>query len=428
MILITFILLLIHLIHDFTSFSTQAHSQQHDMLQFVNFKWLLKVIYSLAKFSGFIFISINLNSSKARLENHFWDVLVFSLSFGFSIAALSFDGNLPITLLTHSKILGIGVPIITKLTISMAFILKLSTAVQKRNFFKIISDLQWVEEKVSVLFRVAKRIQIFSFLSQLQHMKTVSMAKVQILKTVSAFILYNLTFAFVRIALKYLFLKLDFDRWMSVKNEIFLSVSVFQYLQFCTSLMMLVSSGYCQLLALSNHLKTCVEECMESPARDVIKQTMIIYDRMCDVFESISAFYLISNLIFLLGLTYFTVFFYYSLFVYYNNPTEELGFFTAICYCWCLYYSPFMIWITIISSKIETEGTKISNLVQQLANMNNELENFRSSNLMYLLTAHRKLRIHFGIYDINWKASFASTGSIFSFCVILIQFYDVSKD
>lgn len=393
----------------------------------MNFNSLLKFIYYVAKFSGVIYITIDFSLEKVVIRKLFWNTIKFALSFGFSLIACSFDVHLPVAHLTHSKILEIGVSFIVRLTIWMTCFLKLSTGINRRSFYEIMSNLQCVDEKVRFPGIYWMNSEIFSFL-QLKKLKTASLTKSQILTTASVVFVYNFFYIFISIFLTFLFKLLDFNRHANLKNQIFIYLSVFSHFEFSISLMMLLSCGYYQLLALNDHIRKCIENQIESSVQEVIIKTRIIYDKLCDIFETISAFYLIGNLAFLLGLTYFNVCFYYSMYVFFKAPSEDLGYFVLVTNTWCMYFSPCVIWITLFSSWIESEGKKTVDLVQLLANKDRNLKSLNASNFMVLLTAHRKPRVFCGLFDFNWQGLFAMICSVFSFSIIVIQFYDVSNE
>lgn len=122
------------------------------MLKFLNINFLLKLIYKLAKFSGLIFITINFNSvAKVEKKKQFLNVIIFIVSFGFSLTAYSFDARLPVAYVTRSQLLEIGINLIFPSTIWCLCILKLSTLFNSEAFFNIISNLQWGERKVSFI-------------------------------------------------------------------------------------------------------------------------------------------------------------------------------------------------------------------------------------------------------------------------------------
>lgn len=265
-------------------------------------------------------------------------------------------------------------------------------------------------------------------LFQLKQIEIESLTKGQILATASVAIAQNLYFVAMGMCTNFLFAALDFNRYVNFSNRMLLLLSIFCHFEFTTSFMMLLSCGYYQLLAMNNHLKRCVKSQIESPAEEVIRKTRIMYDKLCDIFESISVFYLISNLVFLMALIFYSICFHYTLYIYGKNPSEDLGYFVLTTFVWCTNFAPCIIWITIFSSWIESEGKKTADLVQKLANKDRNLKSLNTSILMILLTAHRKQRVFCGMYDFNWKGFFAMTCSIFSLSIIVIQFYDVSNE
>jgi hypothetical protein len=60
------------------------------MLRFFNFKWQLKVIYFMSKFSGYLFTTINFESSRVERQENGFDFLILVMSFVFSFSASRF--------------------------------------------------------------------------------------------------------------------------------------------------------------------------------------------------------------------------------------------------------------------------------------------------------------------------------------------------
>lgn len=119
------------------------------MLKFVNFEWLLKLIYYVAKLSGVVYISIDFSSKKLVIKKSFWNIAIFAISFGFSLVSCSFDYYLPVARITHSEILEIGFNFIIFFSIWTSCILKAADGFQSNRFFDILSKLQWGERNVN---------------------------------------------------------------------------------------------------------------------------------------------------------------------------------------------------------------------------------------------------------------------------------------
>lgn len=119
------------------------------MFSFMNFKWLLKIIYRIAKLFGFLFMTINFDSIKNyTFERRISDLVIFFASFGLSLFACTYDGILPVAALTHSELSGVGVNLICRLSIYATCVLKAANMVFIRRFYDIIVMLNWNHMKV----------------------------------------------------------------------------------------------------------------------------------------------------------------------------------------------------------------------------------------------------------------------------------------
>lgn len=119
------------------------------MLAFMNFEWLLKLIYQILKFSGFQFFTIDFSSfSKITMRKSLTNYASFIISFGFSLYACTYDGYLPAVKITHSQIMEVGVNINGRLSIYVSCALKVANMLHRSSFFDIVSKLQWNHLKV----------------------------------------------------------------------------------------------------------------------------------------------------------------------------------------------------------------------------------------------------------------------------------------
>lgn len=118
------------------------------MFKIINFKWLLKLIYAVAKLSGFFFVSINFEN--LTLTKNFWHYAFVVYSFGLSFATIFYDAYFPLVEITHSKIMELGINLIFASTVWIVFLLKLTTFAYSDKFFKVIKNLHWCCVKVSL--------------------------------------------------------------------------------------------------------------------------------------------------------------------------------------------------------------------------------------------------------------------------------------
>lgn len=264
-------------------------------------------------------------------------------------------------------------------------------------------------------------------MNKLERIGTSSFTKLQISAHASIVIVYILSYFLSAVNLNVLFIAMDFDRHMNFKNQLIFFTSFLLNLQLWTTEFILVSAGLHQLLALNKFLEKCITNNETKEQIDVVKKASIMHDKLCDVFESLSAFYLISNLIFLSFTMFFYVFFIYSFYVYLKTPSDIMFHLSMSALLWTIFYFPFVFGIMACSSWVQTEGSKTADLIQQLANKDKKLKCLKSSIVLTFQSAHRKPTITCGLFKLNWKTFAALIGSILSFSIISIQFYDVSQ-
>lgn len=111
------------------------------MFDFVNFEFLMKLVYYITKCSGFLFCSISFKPKGSFVIGKSW-FYVFA-SFAFGIFALSYEASFPIAQLTRSELLGMAVALIVKTTIWIPFIYKFFYLVNSKTFIRIWQNYQW---------------------------------------------------------------------------------------------------------------------------------------------------------------------------------------------------------------------------------------------------------------------------------------------
>jgi hypothetical protein len=132
--------------HKFTIW--RSHSIE--MVKFLSFEWLLKLIYILAKCSGYVFIAIEFPSKKNSTMSYKPQNLVASvISFAFSFWISLNVGHLPVSAITHSQLTEIGINLITRLFVLAPLLIKFPHAAQRRHFFTIISNFHSCHVQVS---------------------------------------------------------------------------------------------------------------------------------------------------------------------------------------------------------------------------------------------------------------------------------------
>lgn len=160
----------------------------------------------------------------------------------------------------------------------------------------------------------------------------------------------------------------------------------------------------------------------------ILRSALLIYCKICDILRSCSrAFGSMIAPYFMTFISY-TLLFSYSAFVYQKNPNERLFYFSLMTFSWSVLNAPPILYIYVSSCRIISESRKTVNLLQQITVNEVDLRILRMCNTMELLAAHKQPKLSCDLFEVNWKTFFGILGSLFSYTVILVQFYDVSKD
>lgn len=252
------------------------------------------------------------------------------------------------------------------------------------------------------------------------------MGKSQILRALFILLYYNFIFLIVSFGLIAIFAKIGLANAISLRNKILYFTTVLTYVQLSSTFLMFESCVFCQLFCLNNILRKGIEDPTKKALLS-LKETTKIYNRICDIFDDMSEFYLPLCTIFLTGLFYYTIFFIYALYIYYENAGKSLAYFLATAILWIFYFSPTVGISMRTSSWVRTEAGKTIDYIQKLANHQSDQKLLKDSYIMNLLAAHRTPRITIGLFELNWKSLFTVITLFYSFAIILIQFYDVSS-
>lgn len=211
---------------------------------------------------------------------------------------------------------------------------------------------------------------------------------------------------------------------MTFKNKFILFTLLYTFLPFTVGSWMIMNCVYYQIKSLNRFLENLLNN-HEKSAPSIIKKVANIHDKVSDLCECVSAFYVLSYLFIISSSTYFYVFTTYSIFVYTKFPSQELLDFTLTVSLWCIYLGPLSISLIALSSWIQSEGNRTADLVEQLAIKARKLKMIKISYILALQARHRRTTVTCGLYDINWKVLFTVFGSVYSYSVIMIQFHDV---
>lgn len=266
---------------------------------------------------------------------------------------------------------------------------------------------------------------MYLFFLQLRQIKSKPFNKCKIMFITSIFIGYHILGLIFLLLICFAFKLISIVNYLNTKNKIIYFMIVVCFQMILTGSLMMMACGYYQIKALNDFLETILQHQDNVDLSEAMRKVSILHDKLCDLFDSISEYYLHNNLFFVTGFTYFYVFFIYSIFVYMKYPSYESLECLLNILLWCTFYTPAALWMMTFSSFIEAEGCKFGDLVEQLGEKTNNQDVIKALYIMMLQIEHRSTKITCGLFVINWNAFFLLFGSIFSFSVIIIQFHDV---
>jgi len=220
---------------------------------------------------------------------------------------------------------------------------------------------------------------------------------------------------------------MSIGEYITLKNGLIFTVNVWFYTQFCSTMMMMLSSSYYLLKAFNRYLEKCIEHPESIYVEQTVRQASRVLVRLSETFDAISAFYLINFIVYFMAFTFFNIFSCYAFYIYLQDQNEEIFLLLMASLWWTGYYGPCVFWLVIYSSKIHRESLRTADLVQSLTNTENALKETKSSNILALLVYHSSPKISCGFFEINWQSFFTMVCGIYSFAIISVQFYDVKK-
>ena len=161
---------------------------------------------------------------------------------------------------------------------------------------------------------------------------------------------------------------------------------------------------------------------------ELLKENSKLYDSIVDAIEAVSSYFVLNSLIFNLCFVYFSTYFLFITFALFQDINLKMFYFFLTILLWFLLYFPFFLYIGFFSSFIQREASKVANIVNHLSLNENDPKIKRICDHFMLQTTHRMpVFLTCGLFVMNWKFVFTVVGSISSYAIILIQFYDINK-
>lgn len=253
------------------------------------------------------------------------------------------------------------------------------------------------------------------------------MSKARLLMTSSILMFQITTFVMIFATIVHLFTLLGIVEAFNARDRLVYFSSVFFNMIFATSLMMTLSCALHQLKSLNTFLDNSFRDKIKMTNNRWLKDLLIIHDKICDIFDGISKFFSLSMIGSALGFTYFNIFFVYEVCLIIQAPSKELLYLVETSILWLFYFTPCVLFVTICASSVKREGTRTIDLIQKF--VNDQMRSHELKTLIHLnqQAFHRRPRVSSGLFEPDWEFFFTMLAGIFSFSIILIQFYDVSN-
>lgn len=217
------------------------------------------------------------------------------------------------------------------------------------------------------------------------------------------------------------------------KRMILFSILIITYYAYNIACMMIVSLSYYIIEALNQLLeRKIVENDEDEPSEDedemrkILRNSCKIHDKLCELFETLSLIYTINTLAIFLGLLFSSVFSVFGAFTYIKAPSGQRLMLNVIMAFWKFQFLPYVFWTVTYSSWIERDGRGTVDLMRRFMFHEKYLDCLGELDTFYQQVIHRTPFVTVMVDRINWNFFFTVLGGIFSFSIILIQFYDVS--
>lgn len=192
---------------------------------------------------------------------------------------------------------------------------------------------------------------------------------------------------------------------------------------------MIIATCSCLIMiALNNGLRNCLSNHEQRTNANILWNVSKIYCRMCDITRSFSMAFGFMIIPFMLTYISYALLFFYSIYVYQRNPSKRLFYFTIMTSSWVSFYTPPILCYYACSSILVSQSQKTIDLLQKISAKNFDSKFSKKRNIFELLLTHQQPKFSCGLFDFSWKSFFAMLASMFSYAVILVQFYDVLKE
>jgi hypothetical protein len=254
-----------------------------------------------------------------------------------------------------------------------------------------------------------------------------SVGKLQAIAIVAALIFNSINFVAIVIVQKSILGHLGLTRNLDTSFCFAFFGSMAFYMIYGVTYFLIVCMISFQFKALNQILARNSKITSESGTKNLIKEIRKIHDDLYEVIEAISSYFVINCLTFLLILFFTGIFLAFVIFIFVQNPKLDTFFYFLTILHWLLLFFPFFVIITYFSNRLEEDAGETIKILENEAISRNSKGIMKSLDSFHKQSLHRRPVLSFGLLEIDWISAFTIMNGIFSFSIILIQFYDVKN-
>lgn len=200
------------------------------------------------------------------------------------------------------------------------------------------------------------------------------------------------------------------------------------YLIYNIACMMVVALSYYLIHSLNELIEELTLKKIspsEFKMKRLLKFISKIHDAFCEVLTCVSTCFTLNTLSVFTGFLFTTVFIIFSMFSFIKAPSESRLLMSILLLTFDLQFMPFLFWMLTYSSWIERDGRRTVDLMRQFMSDEKYIDCLKELDIFYQQVIHRSPFVSCVLDRINWNFFFITIGGIFSYSIILIQFYDV---
>lgn len=387
-----------------------------------------KLPFFIIKWSGYIFFTPTiLNNDNLHFVQTWTDYFIFFISLAYSFITLKIEYDQQTIFQIRSNILSLGVSVLTKSTVINAFLSKLVNFFGARKAFKILNGLQFLDDKVWLFYFTHQQIKYKELNFQLRCLKFTPKTKNFNIFSGAVFFLNLIAFAVLQILTFFIFGSV-FEQYNIKPFEGFLmATNLFLYQHNTISYVLITFAVYYRMKVMKLLIAKEEPQNLRSTRSSIRMKKLAIYlDKVCDLLEFVKICYSMNAVMSFLAMTFNLILCVYSIVSSAMRTDANFGdySFMLMSIAWGIYYMPFLICMFVVPFLITKNGEEIEALISEIL-VKTEIHDKTAHKVFQILSLqlyHRRPRVEFGVFIIDWKLLLLGIGVCFTYVVIILQF------